>query len=66
MLMLTYTVERLNKADERKKIRSVVDRKHKARNSIKIVEEGGDYRETVSNKIIHIIGFVVPIHNMYK
>lgn len=45
MLMLTHTegLDSLNKEDRRKKVRSVVDYKFKAGNSMKMVEEMRNY-----------------------
>lgn len=56
-------LETLNKGDGRKKVRSVVDSKHKVGNSIKVTEERVSKMEPVSNRTIHIM-FVVPIQSM--
>lgn len=48
-------LETLNKGDGRKKVRSVVDSKHKVGNSIKVTEERVSKVEPVSNRTIHII-----------
>lgn len=63
-MQCTVGQESVNKGDGRKKVRSVVDSKHKAGNSIKMTQERVSKMESVSNRTIHIIVFVVPTQSM--
>lgn len=63
-MQCTVGQESVNKGDRRKKVRSVVDSKHKAGNSIKMTQERVSKMESVSNRTIHIIVFVVLTQSM--
>lgn len=62
----TVGLENVNKGDGREKARSVVNSKHKAGNSIKMIQERVSKMESVSNRTIHTTVFVVPVQSGTK
>lgn len=59
-------LENVNEGDGRKKVRSVVDSKHKAGNSIKMIQERVSKMESVRNRTIHTTVFVIPVQSGTK
>lgn len=59
-------LENVNEGDGRKKVRSVVDSKQKAGNSIKMIQERVSKMESVRNRTIHTTVFVISCTIWHK